>query len=227
MGVRAVGVVLVLAALGAAGGIGLAQAQDEQPVALDTVAPVVGTGPTYPRDPRVRVLPDPDFPILARGLATKQVRIGIAPYTLTFDVPKGWSRFDSTFGEWRWYPPDWVKNTYFIRVRLIGNQFRTVADALQDRIDDLSGADAVTDFHLDYQSADTFVASYLTAEHRILTMERYIGSDDSPGTAYASLAVIGRMVDRDGMTALLESLTASATSEPPAPTSDGSDSADG
>src|SRR5689334_5713445 len=123
------GLVLVLAVAGAAVGYLLAAPDDTGVASFSGPEPVAAVSPSYPVN-RVVVLPDPDMPALRPGLPLHDVSVGTAPFDLTLPVPRGWVRNIPTAGEWRWYStPKVVLNTYFLRVRLIGNQYQTVGGA--------------------------------------------------------------------------------------------------
>lgn len=199
----------LLAVVGVAGGYGVGALQTTAPATISVAAPVPAQDPSYPTVPEVTVLPDPDFPTLARNLDYRTVQIGTDEFPLELQVPRGWIGTTPTPGEWRWYPPpgpDQTSNTYFLRVRTVANQYAAVPTALEERIADLSGAESVSDFDLESQSADTFVATYVSSEHTRVAMERFI-TDGASENAYAWIAVVGRERDRDGLTSLLESVS--------------------
>jgi hypothetical protein len=115
---------------------------------------------------------------------------------------------DSTAGETRFYPApydDTIKNTYFVRVRLVANQYLSVAAQLDTRIRALSTASGIEDFTLESRSFDALVANYVSEGYRRVAMEQYVAK---PGqdTAFAYVAVIGREQDRDGLADLLDRL---------------------
>lgn len=217
MGVRSVAGLAVLALLGLGLGWGWGDMRESTPTAAD-LTPLPASGPAYPRDRPVVVEPDNDFPALARNLPLKRTRLGSGPFALSVGVPEGWQRSLKSFGEWGWYPPPGVPsstnpatyNTYFMRIRLVGNLHQSIDAAIDQRISNLRKATGVANFTLDYRSADTFQATYVSDRHLRVTIERFIDSDREPGVAYATIAVVGREVDRDGMTNLLENVTDSA-----------------
>lgn len=209
MAVRLVGAFAVLAIAGVAAGYGVSTLDTTAPLTISVAAPVPGESPSYPSEPEVTVLPDPDFPSLERNLAYRDVHLGTDEFPLDLRVPRGWVGTTPTPGEWRWFPPpgpDQTTNTYFIRIRTVSNRYLSVPAAMAERMDNLAGAEGVHDFHVESQSGDTFVATYVFEDHHRVNLERFI-TNGSSDVAYASIGVIGREQDRDGLTSLLESVT--------------------
>ncbi|MFC5731372.1 MULTISPECIES: hypothetical protein [Nocardioides] len=203
------GLVLALVLTGAAGGYFLAEHDDEKRSSFSDPEPVAAVSPSYPVNPVV-VLPDPDKPALRAGLRLHRVRVGTAPFHLGLPVPRGWERSVPAAGEWRWYPPPGlVLNTYFLRVRLIGNQYQPVEQAITSRLDALRTADDVEDFRVLSLTADGFVAEYVSAGYRRVTMEKYVVRNGADA-AYAWIALVGRRQDRPGMTDLFDRVVAGA-----------------
>jgi len=203
--VRWIGLALALVLLGLAAGYAAGNEPDDGPTEVGAARPIAAVEPSWPAEPPT-VLPDSTFPALATGVPTHPATVGTPPFTLTVPVPNGWMRSDSTAGEWKWYPADdYEPNTYFLRVRLIGNLYKQVPAALADRIGALDGAESVQDFDVESQTDDSFTAAYVSDEHRRLTMERFLPGPD--GSAIASIALIGRMSDREGMAELFPRIT--------------------
>lgn len=205
------GLVLALVLAGGAGGGYLLGATDDETgsASFSGPEPIAAVSPSYPVN-RVVVLPDPDEPALSPGIPLRRVSVGTAPFDLSLPVPRGWERSDPAAGEWRWYPgPGLVLNTYFLRVRLIGNQYQPIDRALADRLDALRSAEDVEDLEVLASTADGFVAEYVSGGYRRVTMEAYVAQ---PGTdsAYALIALVGRRQDRAGMTDLFDRVVAGA-----------------
>jgi hypothetical protein len=199
-------VVVALAATGA--GLGYVQGDDaDAPVAV-APSPVAAADPAYPRDREVVVRPDPDYPPLEPGLPTTRQVVGESPFAVSLPVPTGWARSESTAGETRFYPEPYseeIANTYFVRVRLVANQYLSIGAQLDARIGALSTATGIEDFTLESRSYDALVASYVAGGYRRVSMEQYVAPEGSD-TAFAYVAVIGREADRDGLAALLDQL---------------------
>ena len=206
LGLAALAVVL-LAAAGAALGYAAGR-ETPEPLVVDAT-PVAATDPAYPRDPVLRVLPDPDDPPLRPGLPTTRAVVGTSPFSVALPVPRGWVRSDATAGETRFYPAPPTDDTvggYFVRVRLVGNQYLSVPAQLDARLEALSTASGIEDLTLESRSFDALVVSYVADGYRRVAMEQFLAP---PGEEVASayVAVIGRERDRDGLADLLDRLT--------------------
>lgn len=199
----------MVAALAVAGaGLGYALAEDAPATVAIDAAPVAAAEPAYPQDREVVVVPDSDYPALEPGLPAARQVVGTSPFAVSLPVPRGWVRSDATAGETRFYPEPYgedIENTYFIRVGLVANQYRTVTAALDDRIGALSTASGIEDFTLESRSFDALVATYVAGGFRRVSMEQYVAPEGSD-TAFAYVAVIGRERDRDGLADLLDRL---------------------
>lgn len=192
------GLLLALATVGGAGGYLVATVDDAATTSFSGPEPVAAVSPSYPVNPVV-VLPDSDRPALQPGLPLRPVSVGAAPYDLTLPVPRGWDRSVPGAGEWRWYPPPGnVLNTYFLRVRLIGNQYQPVDRAVDSRLDALRSSDDVEGLEVLSRTETGFVAEYVSDGYRRVTMETYLAQDGSEA-AYAWIALVGRRTDRSGM----------------------------
>ena len=192
---------VALGLIGAAAGYGLGVLRQEEPATF-AAEPVLASSPSYPVTPVV-VLPDPDLPALEPGLALHEATVGTAPFEFRLPIPQGWDQTNPMAGEWHWHPPpEFVPNTYFIRVKMLGNQFQPVAKALDARISALENADDVIDLHVESRDADSFVASYVSGQYRRVAMEKFV--PDGEGSTYASIAAIGREEDRAGLADLFE-----------------------
>ncbi len=89
-----------------------------------------------------------------------------------------------------------------MRVRLVSNNFQAISSALEERIENLSGAEGVADFDLESESNDTFVANYVSEGYRRVAMETFV-STNPDDLADVWIAVVGRERDRDGLIDLL------------------------
>lgn len=196
--------VLVGALIGGA----VAGVRDREPGSLDGSSPAVAVSPSFPTDPPVEILPDPLTPPLLPDLDSHIERIGQKPFGLSVPVPDGWARSNPKAGEWRWFVEGHPSNTYVLRI-VLPSGYTTITDSRDTRIAALDGATGIQEFTVENEYADGFVATYVLDGHQRLTMEKFISTDDSE-TVYATIALIGREVDRAGMADLLDSVATGA-----------------
>lgn len=209
MRVWAVGLVGLLVASAATGGYLIRSERDGDVTSYDGPAPVAAVSPSYPVEP-LDLLPDPDFPPLLASLPMRVEIVGSKPFDLRLEVPGEWIRTESSASEWKWHPPPGdVLNTYFLRVRLIGNKHGGVEAMVESRIEALADAQGVRDFHLESQDTDRFVANYVSEGHRRVTMETFV-TQPGADVVFASIGLVGREVDRAGMTDLIRRISDSA-----------------
>lgn len=205
--VRTLGVALVLAIAGAAGGYGVGALQVDDPVTISMALPVPAEDPSYPVV-EYDVTPDPGLAPLPTGIALARTRLRFGGTPLELAVPRGWT-VGGKPGKWIYSSPDQVQNSYYVRVETLNNQ-RSVGVELNSRIDALR--EAQSDGNLDHvlveeESDDEFVATYLQGGYQRVSMERFL--DLGTTSAYVTIAVIGRERDREGMADLLERICAS------------------
>ena len=162
-------------------------------------APVVAVSPSFPTDPAVVIEPDPVYPVLERGLRLEQARVGSPSFGVTVPFPKGWARTDTDLVESKWAPPGSPLNTYLLRVKIVSGLRLTIEQALAQRRTALESV--VTEWDLENESDDTFTATYVNDEHRRLAIERFL-SLDGTDNAFVTIAVIGRVADREGLSDL-------------------------
>jgi hypothetical protein len=207
MRVRWVGLVLALALAAGAVGYRLGTEQVSVPTAF-AAEPIAAASPSYPVIPAV-VVPDNPAPALEPGVRVRRQTIGSPPFQVELPVPRGWVRSDPNAGESRWYP-SWqlAENVYFIRVRQVGINYRSVESAVRTRVSDLDAAGDVSDLEV-RQGPDRLAASYVADEHRRFSYEGYLSR---PGSGFADvyIAVIGRRVDRAGLKDLFDRLMSEA-----------------
>jgi hypothetical protein len=136
------------------------------------------------------------------------VSVGISPYGFRLQIPRGWSQTNPASGEWHWHPPGYLPNTYFIRVKLLGNLFQPLASSLEARVTALEDADGVADLRVESRTSDRLVVTYVADGYRRVSMEQFMAADD--GTTYAVIALVGRESDRAGMDDLFPRIIAGA-----------------
>lgn len=165
---------------------------------------VSASNPSYPLDPPLNVLPDPDVPPpLAPPFSTRPVSLGQAPFAVTFPVPATWQRFDTNAGEARFTPPGNPSHTYSIRVELVGSQTRTIQQSVTDRVTDLQGDTRIEDLQILAQADDSLIASFVLDDFRIVSVLRWVSPRGTPA-AEVEISASGRMRDRPGLEALAE-----------------------
>ena len=212
MKLRWVGVAVAIALVGALLGYGLGVQRRTTPRSF-AAAPVPAASPSYPVMP-VAVLPDNPAPALQAGIATQQVKLGVKPFQVTAPVPTGWVEYHSNASEWKWYP-SWAlsDNVYFVRVRMVGNDYQSIESALRTRLARLEEATAVADLDIEERGSDRFVASYVSDEHRRVAYEGFLSRNGSD-TADIYIAVVGREPDRAGLADLFGRLMAETSPAP-------------
>lgn len=203
------GVVVLAVGLGA--GAAAASLVPSSPQDIRVVAPVVARDPSYPSG-TVEVLTDPSTAPLATGLPTHPERLGSVGFGVRLLVPDGWGRTDTDEVEARWSVAENPLNTYLLRAKLITSQRLSLQQATAARLDALRSV--VDDLDVEEQTADSFVATYVSTSngqsYRRLAMERFLelGGPDPQKIRQVTIAVVGRLVDRDGLTALLDQVVA-------------------
>ena len=209
MRVRWIGLTLALALLAAAAGYLVGDARRGDPTTFAAAEPVTSADPSWPAEP-VPVVPDSTFPPLGTGLRTHSETVGNPPFSLRLPIPDGWVRTNPAAGEWRWYPnARTTVNVYFLRVRLVGNQHKPTATAVSERLSALRGAAEVADLVVESTTPGGFTATYVADGHLRVAMEDFTAT--AGDTAYASIALVGREIDRTGMVDLFPRITAGAT----------------
>ncbi|WP_460793834.1 hypothetical protein [Nocardioides pacificus] len=204
---RLLAIAVAALVISGAGGFAAGELLRPEPKRIAGASPLPATSPSAPIDPPVDVLPDPGIAPLATALPLSEEQLGYGLRTMRVPAPEGWTRTEIELGEWTWEAPHQLENTYLMRVKIVSSQRLSVATALAQRLEAL---ESVTDeFDLESRTADTFVATYVSRGYRRLTMDRFLslGSD----TAYAQIALTGRVVDRAGMADLLDRVTQGAS----------------
>jgi hypothetical protein len=203
---RALGLVLLMLVVGLAGGFAFAEMSHEEPRTASHATPVPAE-PSVPTPSTPEVLPDPDVPPLAVSLPTRATHLstGKHGFGLTVDQPVGWRR-NQLAETWTWAVPTNPTNTYLLRVSILAGGHQSVAVAKAARLSAFADAVAegnLSDFTVESQTPDTFIATYVNDGYRRVTMERIV-SFDQGDSAYAVAAVTGRQVDREGLTDLVQ-----------------------
>ena len=205
MRIGALGALLALAPVGVGLGIVTANLTNEGPTPVGGAAvPVVAVSPSVPVDPPATVLPDPPAPPLGTDLEFRSATVGGRAFGVTVPVPEGWQKFSLASAENRWTLPGNPEHSYSLRVEMVFGQRQTVAQILESRAADLS---TLPEFEVLDRTDDTLAFRYIdSTQHARLQLVRWISPRDT-GTAEVEVAVSGRMVDEDGLAALLETVT--------------------
>ncbi|GAB3246939.1 hypothetical protein [Nocardioides dilutus] len=212
---RVIGLFLVLLLLGAGAGYAWAAATTEPPARFDAAEPVPASSPRFPAG-HVEVLPDPTSPPMPTALELDTQKVGNKAFGVDVGTPVGWLRTDPDFVESKWNPPALPLNTYFLRVKLITSLRLSVQQARDARIAALR--EVVDELEVETQTDDTFVATYVSEDHRRLAMERFLsldGAEDPTDPAFVTVVVVGRLTDRDGLADLLDRVTESIVRRTP------------
>lgn len=211
MRVRWIGLALALVLVGGGAGYALGQSREDEPARI-SAEPVPAQSPSYPIN-EYDVLPDPGIAPLATGLPLHPAKFRTGDLQMRASAPTGWRRAVLQGGDsWNFADPDVPQPTYMLRVGLIAGDRASLNAAREFRISKLEDAEANGDLeHLvvEDRSDDGFTATYLSGGHLRVTMERFLAQPGST-QAYATIAVVGRDRDREGMADLLERVTASA-----------------
>lgn len=202
---RALGLVLLLLVGGLAGGFAYGELSKDEPRTVSSATPVPAD-PSVPTPSAAQVLPDPDVAPLAVNLPTKTTRLstGRNGYSIRVDQPVGWLRNQDGV-TWTWAVPTNPTNTYLLRVKIVAGANQSVSVVKDGRI--LAFEEAVangdlSDFTVESETADTFIATFIHDGYRRVTMERIVAFEGS--SAYASAAVTGREADRAGLFDLVQ-----------------------
>lgn len=204
---RALGVAVVLLAVGVVGGYAVADRSQPKAASSTTLEPVPGVSPAVPTPPQASLLPDPTTPALEPDLPSSPVdlRPSRRSPALTVDVPDGWTMKQvADTPMWTFVKPGNPLNTYTLRINIVRGQNVSIAAAKAGRIAALEDAEAngaLDDFTVTAETRDAFEGSYIDAGYLRLTMEKWVSFDGSH--AYAEAAVTGRTVDQEGLRDLL------------------------
>lgn len=199
------GAMLALVPVGAALGFVAANLSHEGPAAsAGPAVPVAAVSPSVPVDPPVTVLPDPTMAPLATDLEFRTATVGGRAFGVAVPVPVGWQKFSLASAEDRWTPPGNPDHSYSLRVEIVFGQRQTITQIMESRTEDLA---SLSEFEVVDQTRDTLAFRYVDAtRHARVQIVRWI-SPRATGTAEVEVAVSGRLVDEEGLAALLATVT--------------------
>jgi hypothetical protein len=203
MGMRGLGVALLLALVGLAGGYAVADLTRSEPVSVAVARPVPASAPSIPVDPPKEFAPDIDYPPLLPDLAYRRHRLGTAPFAWTYLAPRGWTATVESLDEIRWRPADEVlTGGYSLRVKL-SNEHKTRSAMVAQKIAAVQAT--YDDVEVLGRTEDELSFSYRDpgSDRQRFNTFRWFGV---PGEDEAKfeMSVVGREVDRDGLEDLLE-----------------------
>ncbi|QIG45384.1 hypothetical protein G5V58_23870 [Nocardioides anomalus] len=215
---RALGVAVVLLAVGVAGGYAVGQrAEPERRSAADP-APLPAS--PLPTPEQFEVLPDPDDPALEPGLPgeVRDLRLTKRGAGVSIQAPVGWTENKQPNSDTWTYIATNVSNTYSLRVNVLIGQHQSPEVAKTARVTALESSEAdenLQDLQFTAETADSLEATYIFEGHRKVTAERFVGDDNN--IAIADIAVTGRVVDTEGIRDLLAKVADSVTYLEPVP----------
>ncbi|CAN5162799.1 hypothetical protein BH09ACT12_BH09ACT12_20490 [soil metagenome] len=212
---RIVGALFVLAVLAGVGaGAGYVGGEDDEPQPTIFAAPqaVPAQRPSYPVNV-YDVTPDPDAAPLATGLRLRVQKFRAGVFALRAPVPKGWLRVEQAGGsQWNFVPVDRVANTYLLRVGIVAGETKSPSVETNSRIDALHQQEAdgnSENLIVEEQSTSGFTATTIVGGYQRVIIERFL---TMPGnsSAYFTVAMNGREVDREAMTELIDRVAGGA-----------------
>ncbi|WP_244930487.1 hypothetical protein [Nocardioides sp. W7] len=207
MTARTLGIALALAVAGAVGGYAVGAVNADEPRTISMALPVPAASPSYPVN-EYDVKPDPDDPALKPGLALVETRLSAAGSKLVTGVPTAWKAGGE--GNYRTFVVAGNPlNTYQLRVGIFTDKQSVGVKRIArlGALDEAEDNDALQNLVVESETDDGFVASYLQHGYRRVTMERFLTLGGT--SAYATVAVIGREIDRPGLEDLLARVSGS------------------
>lgn len=211
MGMRGLGVAVVLALVGVAGGFGGARLLEDAPASIAEATPVPASDPSVPVDPERPYAHDILYPALQAGLDYKRRVLGQRGFQQwVYDAPKGWTPLieNGDPNEIRWRPEgEPPVGGYSLRVKLVFEHKSEQAMVAQKLAAMQSG---YTDVEVLGQTQDLLSFSYRepdTDTQRFNTFQWF----SLPGSSEArfEMSVVGREVDRAGLDDLLQQVARS------------------
>lgn len=207
---RIVGALLtlcLLAGIGVAVGYVVGQRQVTEPTTFTTPVAVPASRPSFPVNV-YDVEPDPTTAPLDAALPLHEEKFSSDGFRLRAPVPDGWMRVElSGRNQWNFSVPTNPSNTYLLRIGLLAADRRSTGVETIARLAALSAAEADGNFEnliVEEQSDTGFTATYIDGSgYQRVSIEKF---ETVPGhdSAYFSVAMSGREVDREAMVELLE-----------------------
>lgn len=214
---RIVGAVLALAGIAGLAGIGgvagyaVRHQSVEEPTPFATPVAVPASRPSFPVNV-YDVVPDPDTEPLGTDLLLSEQKFRAGGFRLRAPVPIGWLRVElSGRSQWNFSVPTNPPNTYLLRIGILAGDRQSTGVETIARLAALRAAetDGNSENLIVEEESDTgFTATYIdSAGYQRVSLERFA---TVPGneSAYFSVAVSGREVDRAAMIELCERVVA-------------------
>lgn len=219
MGVRGLGLLLLLALVGGAAGFGYAELTSEPAISDAPATPVSAADPAIPYTPPEVVKPDSELPSLPESFSAHDEKLGLpGEGGIVVPVPDGWVRSNLRDSEARWMPPGNPPGSYSVRVAVVDMR-RTLSQAVAERAAALPGDPRISHVEILNQAGDTLRASFILDGYRKLTIIRWL-SFDGDGID-VEIAATGRMIDETGMEALVARLATEVYRQQPHPPREG------
>lgn len=213
VGLRGIVLLLLAVAVGGAAGWTYAERRSEPVVTTASPSPVAAD-PVLPFSPPDKVKPDPDLAPLPETLPLHDERVGRArDGGVIVPVPDGWARTNyADDRQAKWNLPDAPAGGYTFRVVIL-DENRTVSQKVAVRPLELEADDAVSDLQVLETSFDTLKATFILDGFRRLTVIRWVSFGG--GLVDVEIAATGRLVDEDGMEALVSRIAQEVRLQPP------------
>ena len=204
---RVIGIFLVLLLLGTGAGYTWASAsEDEGPTRFTDAGPLPAESPSVPVEPELPYAEDVDIATLLPDLDYQRETLGEAPFQYSFRRPKDWLSSDPQAGERTFSPPDRMEGGYGMRVKIV-NARMTPPEMVAQKLAALEATEE--DVEVIGQGTDTLAVTYRSGENRLrYNTFRWF---NEPGVGFATFetSVYGRERDVDGLTDLLDKVSAS------------------
>ncbi|MEN8675362.1 hypothetical protein [Nocardioides sp.] len=203
---------VMLAAAGAGAGYLVGREDVEEPVTFAVPEAVPAEQPSFPVNV-YDVTPDPDATPLDGGLALHEEKFRAGGFKLRAPAPDGWQRVElSGRTQWNFTPADRVPNTYLLRIGIVAGERKSPSVETTSRIFALRQQETdgnSENLIIEEQSDSAFTATTIVGGYQRVIMERFL---TAPGnsSAYFTVVMNGREVDRDAMTELIDRVVAGA-----------------
>ena len=209
---RATGGVVLLAALGIAGGYLYASTSAGAPAAAGVPRQITASNPALPFTPPEKVNDDSNIPPLPTTLPTHIEKLGKPGHGgVAVPIPDGWIHTVLSPQEENWRPADVATGGYGVRIAVVDLR-RSLAQVVAERAAALPFDPRLSDLQIIDESIDTLRASFILGGYRKLQITRWV-SFDSNGIDL-EISASGRLIDEQGMESLVANISSEATRLP-------------